>query len=509
MNKMLLDMLISSNPQSEEELENTLSELSGLSMFKGCTKEEIDEVRIRYLEKVATKQDEGYEASAKDYKPWFNERFKSLDMDRWEAYKTYLRHDKDFDPTPINRMEDDLKRITDLLGDPKDSASFERKGLVIGDVQSGKTANYIGLMNMAVDAGYNVIILMTGIIEKLRVQTQERVEEGFVGRSTNVLKKKGEYIGIAKTQKNLSSTTLTTCTLDFNASSAQSSVFSNISTTPIVFVIKKNVRIMDNLNEWLEQFVDSNNKIHANLLVIDDEADYGSVNTTKSDDPDKMSATPKQIVRMLQKFTKSCYVGYTATPYANIFINPGSDEEMAKDSLFPRNFVYCLSSPSTYVGPEQIFGENAQYDYMIKELGNIPRKFDDPNNYAKDSVWRLLPINHKITQTIDELPASLIEAINCFLIANTIVDLSGKSKTNRTMMVNMTKYINIQNRLGDLINNYVKEVRDIAKLHGNISKKSNYSKYFSEIIQTYDRNYKNEKYSIEQIIGSSSISVGI
>ena len=91
-------------------------------------------------------------------------------------------------------MDDVLDTLTDLLGDPSRNIAYKRRGLIIGDVQSGKTANYTGLICKAVDSGYKVVVLLTGTIEKLRQQTQARIDEGFVGVDSDAIIKQREDI---------------------------------------------------------------------------------------------------------------------------------------------------------------------------------------------------------------------------------------------------------------------------------------------------------------------------
>ena len=91
-------------------------------------------------------------------------------------------------------MDDVLDTLTDLLGDPSRNIAYKRRGLIIGDVQSGKTANYTGLICKAVDSGYKVVVLLTGTIEKLRQQTQARIDEGIVGVDSDAIIKQREDI---------------------------------------------------------------------------------------------------------------------------------------------------------------------------------------------------------------------------------------------------------------------------------------------------------------------------
>lgn len=177
-----------------------------------------------------------------------------------------------------------------LLGDPTRSIVYKRRGLIIGDVQSGKTANYTGLICKAVDAGYKVVVLLTGTIEKLRQQTQQRIDEGFVGRDSDAMMKQkdnGVITGVGKYDPSIYPMVLTSTTDDFKQQNARSLNF-NLQTIngSVIFVVKKNSAVLKRLNRWFKTF-NQNGKdpIDNSILVIDDEADNASVNTKAEDSP--------------------------------------------------------------------------------------------------------------------------------------------------------------------------------------------------------------------------------
>ena len=173
------------------------------------------------------------------------------------------------------------------LGNPKDHFEGKRfrRGLVIGDVQSGKTATYSGLICKAADAGYKVVILLAGITESLRRQTQERIDEAIVGITCKKVGKqeiRGK-IGVGKDNKPLRASSFTTCICDFVGNHDKIALSLNSQKSLIVFVIKKNVSVLTKLYKWLyDQNVDPVKKYIDNpMLLIDDEADNASVNTKK------------------------------------------------------------------------------------------------------------------------------------------------------------------------------------------------------------------------------------
>lgn len=262
-------------------------------------------------------------------------------------------------------------KILGLLHDPHDPSDWDRRGLVIGHVQSGKTANYIGLLTKAADAGYKFIIVIAGIHNNLRTQTQGRIDEGFVGRDSSADRvKKLKGVGLLNRNRKFP-ITLTTLERDFTKQTA-SQIVADLEgfSQPVVVVIKKNVTTLSNLYAWLRDWNTeggAKDRIsNVPLLMIDDEADNASINTSKDDI--SPTRTNSEIRQILSLFRRTCYVGYTATPFANIFINPDTDHEMLKDDLFPRDFIYCLDAPTNYFGPQKVFVEEDSSNRILKTI---------------------------------------------------------------------------------------------------------------------------------------------
>src|SRR5207302_1482032 len=156
----------------------------------------------------------------------------------------------------------------------------------------------------------------------------------------------------------------------------------------------------------------------------DDEADNASINTRSPDqDP---TAINEQIRTLLALFHRSSYVGFTATPFANIFIDPESESEMIGNDLFPRDYIYALDAPTNYVGPTQIIGDAG---------GHILRTIDDAE--------AAFPYAHKSSLLVSTLPESLIRAIDCFVLANAVRDLRGEGATHRSMLVNVSRFTDV------------------------------------------------------------------
>lgn len=384
-----------------------------------------------------------------EHRDWYSTKCEEVGYKEffWERYREYLIREVKLNINVVNTMDNNtLKDLMNYLGDPGSSAPFFRRGMVIGDVQSGKTSTYTGLISKAADAGYKIVILLTGITETLRSQTQKRIESGIIGISITGLKdkKQGKVIkrvGVGKDNKPIKVTAMTSMEYDFIVSKDQ--ITTSLANHQLVmFIVKKNTKVLDKLHNWLyEMNADpSDKKIHYPMLLIDDEADNASINTNKDeDDPTK---TNEIIRKLAHVFTQTTYVGFTATPYANVFINPDTTEEMLNDDLFPKNFIHVLEAPSNYIGPSHIFGENAKHKDALVWIRDIEEpqakeEFDSVNNfyYKHKKDWD------------GTLPNSLTTAVYCFFLANVVRDLRGDALQPRTMMVNISRFVKVQKHI--------------------------------------------------------------
>ena len=409
------------------------------------TEAERDEVIATLHAALLVRIDRGHCLKEKDHTPWYIAAKADQPCNFWDRYRIYLQKEQQWNGDTVNELDKTTDEIMDLLGNPDQTEGFLRRGLCIGDVQSGKTSTYIGLINKAADAHYRVIILLTGTIEKLRRQTQHRIDEGFIGLDSYAftLERDSVQVGVGAIDPNTSGWAVTSTTSDSNAATAKKIVgqLNNIS-APVIFVLKKNKSVLEKLEHWLRFYNASKTtkKIDLPMLLIDDEADYASVNTKKDD----ITTINKGIRKLLVLFEKANYVGFTATPYANIFIDPDTDDEMLEHDLFPRDFIYALEAPSNYIGARSIFGEDALYGYMLES--------NDDCEYA-------LPEKHTKEHTMAFIPSSLQEAIASFFICNAVRDLRGDVKSHRTMMINVSRFIAVQNQITRLIDGYVREVK--------------------------------------------------
>lgn len=410
---------------------------------------------LRYRYQIYTS---GGEVLLGDYKQeeWYTEKKESIEPRFWSRYKDYLIDELHFNPNVISTLGNDTldRGLMNCLGNPDSKEEFLRRGLIIGDVQSGKTSTYIGLMCKAADAGYKVFILLTGTIEALRQQTQQRVEEGFIGIDMSSTENGGCRVGVGKDNKHIWARSMTSRLSDFTGKSDNIAV-SLQGNDAIVFVIKKNSSVLQKLTRWLVTLNADpiTHKIDAPMLLIDDEADNASINTkADKEDPTKIN---KLIRELISVFTKSNYVGFTATPYANVFIDPETTEEMENHDLFPEDFIISLPTPSNYIGSNKIFPSNGIYHDQLIYIPDCG--IDEEDGYS-------FYYNHKKDWDSD-LPDSLTDAIYAFYITNAIRDLRGDNNDHRSMLINMSRFIDVQQRIKQKVEQIHKEAYTAIKFH--------------------------------------------
>lgn len=424
---------------------------------------------------------------------WYKKR-DDIEWNYWEDYERQLISNN-WSPKVVNTLGDVTEKILGLLKNPQEPSDWDRRGLVIGHVQSGKTANYIGLVSKAADAGYKFIIVIAGIHNNLRKQTQIRIDEGFVGRdSTPDRKRKEVGVGILNRNRKFP-ITLTTTDKDFTKQIANQLVadlqgFSQ----PVVVVIKKNVHTLHNLYNWLKEWnlKGSTDKIaDIPMLMIDDEADNASVNTKRGDlDPTR---TNQEIRQILSLFRKSCYVGYTATPFANIFINPDSTTEMLDDDLFPRDFIYCLDAPTNYFGPGKVFLDEESSDRILCTI-----------NDAEDYI----ELSHKKDWEIPDLPPSMKQAINSFVIGKAIRMLRGQERKHCSMMINSSRFVDVQRQIREHVSYYLETMaRGIRYSYALPEAQALKNEHMADLRKTYDEEFSNVEESWAEIEKASANAI--
>lgn len=309
----------------------------------------------------------------------------SDDASSWQLYKKKLLDDGFKDSTVDEIERTTLSILRSLNSDTTKTTAV--KGLVIGNVQSGKTANMAALMAMAADWGWNMFIVLSGTIENLRIQTQNRLFNDLNQQGTirwRSLEHLSKTVDISQKAQNLH--------------------FDDKSTDRYFTVCLKNSARLKKLIQWAQ--ADHNQQEKMKILVIDDEADQAGINTANIDINERKKIN-KLICALVNgkneksedidyKYRAMNYIGYTATPYANIL------NEASEESLYPKNFITTLSVSKEYFGPQQIFGYSGdvvQYEGLdivrtisgeeLEQIKNIHAGecFDAPESLLDAICW--------------------------------------------------------------------------------------------------------------------------
>lgn len=442
------------------------------------------------------------------YTPWLKDTKANIQWNFWNRYTSYLQ--KKIAPDTINKLDNLTDDILDRLANPLTLGPWDKRGMVVGQVQSGKTSNYTGLINKASDSGYKLIIVLAGMHDSLRSQTQIRIDEGFLGRTTkDGLRNftKSNVVGVGLYNKDLNPHSLTSSEIngDFSRKNAETNRVSLRSSDAIVAVVKKNGSILKNLISWLSEWGEKqpDGKIiirNVPFLLIDDEADNASINVNK----EKVSAINGCIRALLSLFEQSAYVGYTATPFANIFI-PILKEESVKgldltikeyeftvgQDLFPKDFIINIPAPSNYIGPAKIFGLPAlTSSETTEEPLPVMRSVKDYDVFnasnAKEQIQNLavgvenelaitksfVPDKHKKNDPLpDELPDSLKYAVKCFVLSAAARRLRNQVDVHNSMLIHISRFIVWQDRIATLVDAELKFYQKQIELKsGNLIK---------------------------------------
>lgn len=472
-----IDMVVAMKPKWGEELDRD-----------AVTDELIRRFSLWIGQDTTLKSDAGHE-------PWLTSSRKQ-DWRYWQRYREWLERKLSW--KAVEALDHSTDAVLGLLEDPGREGRWDRRGLVVGHVQSGKTGNYTGLICKAADAGYKIVIVLAGLHNNLRSQTQMRLEEGFLGYETLADRDAGGVLGVGEidSDKEIHPNCATNRSNngDFSTRIARHLAVSP-EERPWLFVVKKNKSVLRELLKWIQNHAadtrlqNSDGELPSStddlprvrkivtklpLLIIDDEADHASVDTQEQvfdadgnpDEEHSPTTINKLIRRILHSFSRSAYVGYTATPFANIFIHEkGATREEGPD-LFPSSFIINLAAPSNYVGPAKVFGLLSPEG----RHGGLPlvRQIDD---YATDDGrggW--MPQKHKnghipLHNGIDGLPPSLVEAIDAFLLACAARRIRGQGNDHCSMLVHVTRFNAVQRDVYRQVEEHVRHVRQRILRH--------------------------------------------
>lgn len=410
-----------------------------------------------------------------DHAEWLADERADIEFRFWNRYRGFAL-DSGLPPQVVRKLDESTDRILASLESPRREGPWDRRGLVVGHVQAGKTGNYTGLICKAIDAGYRLIVVLAGVHESLRCQTQERIEEGILGYDARFgqagtddqAARHRVGVGASARSRLLSVHSYTSRDGDFTSTIARR-VGPLTGADPVVLVVKKNKSVLENLIAWSRTggFTDPDTGRalvrDTPLLVIDDEADNASVNTkaldAESSDDGAVETDPTTINRLIRQLLrlhdKSAYVGYTATPFANIFIYEDSEHSAYGQDLFPRSFIVRLPPPENYVGPARVFGlaasDETREAEAVEPLG-IVRSVRDADSLVLDPKRK--------DSGLGPLPGSLLRAVQSFVLAGAVRFARGQSTQHNSMLVHVTRFVMVQDLVAESLDDLVGKMRE-------------------------------------------------
>ena len=405
-------------------------------IFRGNEKDAL-RVKYAYEKKVGIIRDlpGGATLQARRFADWYSGP--SDDDQYWPALKRYLLERKKWPKATVEDLDRESTNVMKRL--PPVYGTVDAKGLVVGYVQSGKTANYTALIAKAADVGYRLFIVLAGVHNSLRRQTQLRLQAELID-SDEVVKQKWH--------------TLTLPQEDFRARGTNTDAFlsSQAAGQRILLVVKKNGHVLKRLEKWLNQGQPAVLEA-CPALIIDDEADQAGLNTGKSDE--ERTAINKLILSIKKTLPKSAYVGYTATPFANVLVNPAADD------LYPSDFIVALPKPPGYFGAELFFGRE-------------PLETDDEEPPGPPDMFREVPdedvaVVRPQSATAAkgfraQVPPSLKTAIKYFILAAAARWVRGQRLKHSSMLVHTSLNVDVQEDLHAKIVDEIGEFRNRLKL---------------------------------------------
>lgn len=344
----------------------------------------------------------------------------------WPDYKNKLT----LPPDAINDIDESTFQILRRSANPRVEGE-KRKGLVLGYVQSGKTANFQALIARAVDEGYRIIIVLAGMHNNLREQTQTRLEHDL---DLN-----------ASSEKKTAWLTLTTPEEDMPRNSPMHTQLNSYSNVAIM-VVKKNDRRLKNVQEFLEK-IDDEVLSKKPVLIIDDESDQATPNTHK--DKEAVSTINRRIRDIWSTVKRGTYVAYTATPFANILIDPTD-----KEDLYPEDFVYPLKKPYGYLGADEFFNTSPYIE--DDESEELALELSSPVPVEESAI--LAPQSRDLSRYSPEMTPTLEEAIYWFVIATAIREIRTGKRNHSSMLVHTSHRTEAHFLLKDVINDFVQSL---------------------------------------------------
>jgi hypothetical protein len=376
------------------------------------------------------------------------------DVDRsdwyyWPTLRKFLLGTKNWPKDTVDSLDDASDLILSRLRPPQDG-EFDVRGLVLGHVQSGKTANFTAVIAKAADAGYRLVVVFSGVDNGLRRQTQIRLNKELTGFPNNP----PGAVRLPPVGKQWHQYTTDELSGDFNPGQANHAALQG--SQPVLLVVKKNGPVLRKLAAW---FIKAPADVRTNLaaLFVDDEADQasvdakGSLQSEQTYDPEDQDYAPPAVINGLIReiillFTRRAFVGYTATPFANILIPHEQYDPKVGLDLYPKDFFISLPKPYGYFGTEEFFG-----------------RFDPSSDERVQGLQVLRPVPvEQISALIqnNEFTASLEQAMNAFVLGGAARALRGKPDAPCTMLIHTSHLTAKQGPLKRVIEERWRDLRN-------------------------------------------------
>ena len=448
-------------------------------------------------------------AESSELETWLDSAKRINEETRFECYKKILIEDNK--GSIVEQLEADTYKILDSCHDPRIlSRRWDRRGLVYGHVQSGKTANYVGLINRAFDAGYRIVIVLTGMNEDLRSQTQARIDSGVIGKSEGIPIGIGKKIKFQELEDIIPATSIK---LDLKNKDDWRKNTIDIKKKSI-WVIKKNKTVLENLIFWLDlqrrNQESKSEKINGvPFLIIDDEADNASIQSLSKNDyelwetgidisnidleelteeqEEKLNKAKEAIIKAINRNIRvalslighKTFVAYTATPYSVI---SGKSESLGIDvpirdkifkidkdnDLFPEHFIIPIKPGNKYLGIERIFTTNPEK--------KLPLVIDVNSSPYYDQIETIYPTKKGVNYSFEDIPKSLEDAIIHFFITVIVRKFRGQKDYN-TLLIHTSHLTKNADYVADKVDKF------IIKLCNNITiNQGDYIEHFNEVL---------------------------
>ena len=420
-----------------------------------------------------------------DHEPWLETKRGQISWRFWDRFVLHLA--ERIPDESVKSLDEVTNDIFSRLEDPARPGAWDRRGLVMGNVQAGKTDNYTGLICKAADAGYKVIIVLSGLHNNLRAQTQVQLDEGFLGFMSEPRSGAGQQnfrpVGVGEIDGSIHANTGTNRTERGDFSTAVATQWGiHPGGLPLLFVVKKNVSVLSNLLGWIRSHATGNDPVtdrrfvrNVPVLVIDDEADQASVDTKQqtfdagTPDPEHSPTRINELIRtILRSFEKIAYVGYTATPFANIFIHERGETRELGEDLFPRSFIVNIPPPSNYVGAAKVFGIRGEDESGLDEIEPLPIVRIVADHAASDSVdeehgWMPPKLvartaHRPLYNGKQAIPPSLREAMMVFVLSTAVRKLREHRPHHNSMLVHVVRYTDVQKLVADQVQEALREI---------------------------------------------------